>query len=63
MTKVLDIIWLIIMMVGICANNFVFKAMTAGEYYISLILWYYVARILSDYWERRFYVTTLYICN
>ena len=51
MIKVLDIIWLIIIIVGICANNFVFKAMTAGEYYISLILWYYVARVLSDYWE------------
>lgn len=51
MVKVLDIVWLIIIIVGICANNFVFKTMTAGEYYISLMFWYYIARILPDYWE------------
>lgn len=49
--KVLDIVWLIIIMIGIGINNFVFKTITSGEYYILLILWYYVARILSDDWD------------
>lgn len=50
MEKILDIIWLIIMLIGLGLGRYV-KTISDGEFYIGLILWYYVARALSD-WDN-----------
>lgn len=48
--KTMDIIWLIVMLIGLGLGRFV-EAVSDGEFYIGLILWYYVARTLSD-WDN-----------
>ncbi len=50
MEKVMDIAWLILMLLGLGVGRYM-EAVSSGEFYIGLILWYYVARALSD-WDN-----------
>ena len=45
--KSIDAIWAIIVILGITFENFFAKSLTPGEFYIALILWYYVVRQLT----------------
>ena len=48
MEKIMDIVWLILMLLGLGIGRYM-EEITLGEFYIGLILWYYVARALSDW--------------
>jgi hypothetical protein len=50
MEKIIDTIWLILMMLGLGIGRYT-EVVSSGEFYIGLILWYYVARALSD-WDN-----------
>ena len=43
---IVDLIWLFVIFTGITVAHFAVKAMSTGEYYISMILWYGIARYL-----------------
>lgn len=50
MEKIMDIAWLILTLLGLGVGRYM-EVVTSGEFYIGLILWYYVARALSD-WDN-----------
>lgn len=50
MTKIIDIMWLMIICIGIGVGRYVGEIST-GEFYIALMIWYCVARFLAGNWD------------